>query len=133
LLNNLFLLERSLAANKARLKYFKTYAQYNLQINFYFIEEYLYLLIKCELIEHKANFLEIATWAEILSFIIGIITDKRKLSRPKKVIKASKIINIKEPESKLEEVRQVISFNLLICVLCYKFKYITLKKQFKED
>jgi len=60
-LNNLFYPERGLKADKARLKYFKTHAQHDLQINLYLIEEYLYLLIKRKLVKYKANLLEIAT------------------------------------------------------------------------
>jgi hypothetical protein len=63
------------------------------------------------LVKYKANFIEIATRAEssLLANVIGATKDKRKLGRPKKVTRASKIINtpqklIKEPESKPEEV-----------------------------
>ena len=61
LLSNLFYLKKGLKANKARLKYFKTYTQYNLQINFYLIKEHLYLLIKRKLVKYKVNLLKIAT------------------------------------------------------------------------
>jgi hypothetical protein len=54
----------------------------------------------------------------LLTNIISATKDKRKLSRPKKVIKASKIIdilqkpkNIIKPESELEEVQLVIGSN----------------------
>jgi hypothetical protein len=96
LLSKTFLLKRGLIADKARFKYFKTHAQHNLQLNPYLIDKHLYLLIKCELVKYKVNLLEIATRAKtlVLSFAISAITNKKKLKYPpKKVIRASKIVN----------------------------------------
>jgi hypothetical protein len=49
LLSKLFILKRGPGAKKARLEYFKTHAQHDLQVNLYLIIKYLYLLIKYKL------------------------------------------------------------------------------------